>query len=150
MATADGVVIQRGPDGGYGNSVQIRHANGWVTRYAHLRGFRTGIVVGSRVRQGDVIGYVGQTGLATGPHLHYEMLQGGRFVDPLSVDLPAGDPVPSDDRMRWMEESSVRVALLDGVPPAGPVRTLLADAEGIEAEATTAATTAVTTTPRLQ
>jgi murein DD-endopeptidase MepM/ murein hydrolase activator NlpD len=145
MATADGVVIQRGPDGGYGNSVQIRHANGWVTRYAHLRGFRSGIVVGTRVRQGEVIGYVGQTGLATGPHLHYEMLQSGRFVDPLSVDLPAGDPVPSDDRMRWLEESGVRVALLDGIPPAGPVRTLLVDAAPVDAEATTTATT-----PRLQ
>ena len=145
MATADGVVIQRGPDGGYGNSVQIRHVNGWVTRYAHLRGFRSGIVVGSRVHQGDVIGYVGQTGLATGPHLHYEMLQSGRFVDPLSVDLPAGDPVPADNRIRWMEESSVRVALLDVIPGAGPVRTLLAGTEVIAAEATTAATT-----PRLQ
>jgi murein DD-endopeptidase MepM/ murein hydrolase activator NlpD len=145
MATADGVVIQRGPDGGYGNSVQIRHANGWVTRYAHLRGFRSGVVVGTRIRQGEVIGYVGQTGLATGPHLHYEMLQSGRFVDPLSVDLPAGDPVPSDDRMRWLEESGVRVALLDGIPPAGPVRTMLVDAAPVDAEATTTATT-----PRLQ
>jgi murein DD-endopeptidase MepM/ murein hydrolase activator NlpD len=138
MATADGVVIQRGPDGGYGNAIQIRHANGFVTRYAHLRSFRTGIVVGSRVHQGDVIGYVGMTGLATGPHLHYEMLIHGRHVDPLSVDLPAGDPVPVDDRMRWVEESSVRVALLDGVPPAGPVRTLLAGAEVADAGAATA------------
>ena len=134
MSTADGVVIQRGPDGGYGNSIQVRHPNGFVTRYAHLRGFKSGIVVGSRVHQGDVIGYVGQTGLATGPHLHYEMLRGGRYLDPLSVDLPAGDPVPTDDRMRWLEESTVRVALLDGIPGAGPVRTLVADAEAAEAE----------------
>ncbi|MGE0159068.1 MAG: M23 family metallopeptidase [Gemmatimonadales bacterium] len=142
MATADGVVIQRGTDGGYGNSIQIRHANGWVTRYAHLRSFRSGLVVGSRVHQGDVIGYVGMTGLATGPHLHYEMLINGRHVDPLSVDLPAGDPVPSDDRMRWLEESSVRVALLEGIPPAGPVRTLLVEAEEVDADdgAVTAAT----------
>jgi murein DD-endopeptidase MepM/ murein hydrolase activator NlpD len=139
-ATADGVVIQRGPDGGYGNSIQIRHPNGFVTRYAHLRGFKSGIVVGSRVHQSDVIGYVGSTGLATGPHLHYEMLSGGRYLDPLSVDLPAGDPVPSDDRMRWLEESTVRVALLDGIPEAGPVRTLLADAEAAEAEGPSAAT----------
>jgi murein DD-endopeptidase MepM/ murein hydrolase activator NlpD len=137
MTTADGVVIQRGPDGGYGNSIQVRHSNGWVTRYAHLRSFKAGIVVGSRVHQGDIIGYVGQTGLATGPHLHYEMLQRGRYVDPLSVDLPAGDPVPSDDRMRWLEESSVRAALLDGIPSAGPVRTLLVDAEAAAAPAPT-------------
>jgi murein DD-endopeptidase MepM/ murein hydrolase activator NlpD len=93
-----------------------------------MRAFRNGIVVGSRVHQGDVIGYVGMTGLATGNHLHYEMLINGRHVDPLSVDLPAGDPVPSDDRMRWLEESTVRVALLEGIPSAGPVRTMLADA----------------------
>jgi murein DD-endopeptidase MepM/ murein hydrolase activator NlpD len=140
MATADGVVIQRGPDGGYGNSIQIRHPNGFVTRYAHLRGFKSGIVVGSRVHQEDVIGYVGSTGLATGPHLHYEMLIRGRHIDPLSVDLPAGDPVPADDRMRWLEESTVRVALLGGIPGAGPVRTLLADAEAAEVEEPLAAT----------
>ncbi len=129
QATADGVVTERRYDGSYGNTILIRHPNGFQTRYAHMRAFRNGIVVGSRVRQGDVIGYVGMTGLATGPHLHYEMLIGGRHVDPLSVDLPAGDPVPSQDRMRWIEESSVRVALLDGVPGAGPVRTLVVDAE---------------------
>ena len=128
MATADGVVTQRGWDGGYGNAVVIRHPNGFVTRYAHLRAFRNGVVVGTRVHQSDVIGYVGQTGLATGPHLHYEMIRGGRQIDPLSVDLPAGDPVPSDDRMRWLDESSVRLALLDGIPEAGPVRTLVVDA----------------------
>jgi len=122
MATSDGVVIHRGFDNSYGNSVQIRHPNGFVTRYAHMRGFRSGIVVGSRVRQGDVIGYVGSTGLATGPHLHYEMLRGGRHIDPLSVDLPAGDPVPADDRSRWEREMTVRVALLETIPGAGPVR----------------------------
>jgi murein DD-endopeptidase MepM/ murein hydrolase activator NlpD len=144
MATADGVVIQRGPDGGYGNSVQVRHANGWVTRYAHLRGFRSGIVVGTRVRQGEVIGYVGQTGLATGPHLPSELLQRGRFVDPLAEDLPAGDPVPAADRMRWHAESGGRVALLNGSPPSGPVRTMRVDAAPVEADTTT------TTAPRLQ
>jgi murein DD-endopeptidase MepM/ murein hydrolase activator NlpD len=129
MATSDGVVTERRLDGSYGNTILIRHPNGFQTRYAHMRAFRNGIVVGSRVQQGDVIGYVGQTGLATGPHLHYEMLISGRHVDPLSVDLPAGDPVPSQDRMRWIEESSVRVALLDGVPGAGPVRAMVVDAE---------------------
>ena len=128
MATSDGVVIHRGFDNSYGNSIQIRHPNGFVTRYAHMRGFRSGIVVGSRVRQGDVIGYVGATGLATGPHLHYEMLRGGRHIDPLSVDLPAGDPVPSDDRTRWQSEMSTRVALLETIPGAGPVRDFVARA----------------------
>ena len=134
MATSDGVVTERRLDGSYGNTVLIRHPNGFQTRYAHMRAFRSGVVVGSRVQQGDVIGYVGMTGLATGPHLHYEMLQGGRHMDPLSVDLPPGDPVPSDDRMRWLDEAAVRVALLDGIPGAGPVRTLVADAEPQEGQ----------------
>ncbi|MDX1646220.1 MAG: M23 family metallopeptidase [Longimicrobiales bacterium] len=128
MATSDGVVIHRGPKGGLGNAVEIRHPNGFVTRYGHLTGFRGGISVGSRVKQSDVIGYVGMTGLATGPHLHYEMLRSGRHMDPLSVDLPAGDPVPSEDRVRWSSERTARMALLDLIPPAGPVRSFVAEA----------------------
>lgn len=129
MATSDGVVIHRGPKGGLGNAVVIRHPNGFVTRYGHMRAFASGIHVGTRVKQSDVVGYVGMTGLATGPHLHYEMLRGGRHMDPLSVDLPKGDPVPSDDHTRWRSEMSGRMALLESIPPAGPVRTYLAEAE---------------------
>jgi murein DD-endopeptidase MepM/ murein hydrolase activator NlpD len=147
MATSDGVVIHRGFDSSYGNSIQIRHPNGFVTRYAHMRAFRNGIVVGSRVKQSDVIGYVGSTGLATGPHLHYEMLRGGRHIDPLSVDLPAGDPVPSEDRLRWGNELSVRVALLETIPGAGPVRDFVAQARS---ESPTDAEQAATPTGGLQ
>ena len=129
MATADGVVTQRGPNGGLGNAVEIRHPNGFVTRYGHLRAFKAGINVGTRVRQGDIVGFVGMTGLATGPHLHYEMLRGGKQMDPLSVDLPAGDPVPSQNRARWQAEMSARVALLELVPRAGPVRTATAEVD---------------------
>jgi len=131
MATSDGVVIQRGPNGGLGNAVEIRHPNGFVTRYGHMSRFNSNVVLGTRVRQGDVIGYVGMTGLATGPHLHYEMLRNGRHMDPLSVDLPAGDPVPADDMVRWMDEMMARVALLESIPGGGPVRT--ATTEDLEA-----------------
>jgi murein DD-endopeptidase MepM/ murein hydrolase activator NlpD len=127
MATSDGVVIQRGPNGGLGNAVEIRHPNGFVTRYGHMSRFNPNVVLGTRVRQGDVIGYVGMTGLATGPHLHYEMLRNGRHMDPLSVDLPAGDPVPTDDMVRWMDEMMARVALLESIPGGGPVRTAAID-----------------------
>jgi len=72
--------------------------------------------VGNRVDQGDIIGYVGMTGLATGPHLHYEMRIGGRPQDPLSIELPAGDPVPSDQREMWESQSRTRLALLDRLP----------------------------------
>jgi murein DD-endopeptidase MepM/ murein hydrolase activator NlpD len=129
MATSDGVVIHRSPKGSFGNTVEIRHPNGFVTRYAHLRSFRSGVNVGTRVKQGDVIGYVGMTGLATGPHLHYEMMRSGRHMDPLSVDLPAGDPVPSDDRDRWRSAMTSRVSLLESIPRAGPIRTFTALAE---------------------
>jgi len=129
MATSDGVVIHRGPKGSFGNTVEIRHPNGFVTRYAHLSQFRRGVVMGTRVRQTDIIGYVGMTGSATGPHLHYEMLRGGTQMDPLSVDLPAGDPVPSENRMGWMADRDVRVALLEGIPGGGPVRSAQADDE---------------------
>jgi murein DD-endopeptidase MepM/ murein hydrolase activator NlpD len=127
MATSDGVVIQRGPNGGLGNAVEIRHPNGFVTRYGHMSRFAPGISVGSRVGQGDVIGYVGSTGLATGPHLHYEMLRHGKHVDPLSVDLPAGDPVPTDDWERWTTELAPRLALLERMPAPGLSRFAEAD-----------------------
>jgi murein DD-endopeptidase MepM/ murein hydrolase activator NlpD len=129
MATADGVVIHRGPKGSFGNTVEIRHPNGFVTRYAHLRAFRSGVNLGTRVKQSDIIGYVGMTGLANGPHLHYEMMRSGRHMDPLSVDLPAGDPVPTDDWARWRTEMTSRVALLETIPRPGPVRTFAASAD---------------------
>jgi murein DD-endopeptidase MepM/ murein hydrolase activator NlpD len=123
MATSDGVVVYRARKGDFGNTVEIRHPNGIVTRYGHLQGFKRGINVGSRVHQSDVIGYVGMTGLSTGPHLHYEMLRSGRQMDPLSVKLPAGDPVPTDAFDRWRTDMSARTALLESIPGAGPVRT---------------------------
>ena len=91
-------------------------------------------MLGTRVKQSDVIGYVGMTGLATGNHLHYEMLKNGQQIDPLEVDLPAGDPVPADDRRRWTTEMTGRVALLESVPRAGPVRTTVAAAAPDAAE----------------
>lgn len=123
MATADGVVQHRGALGGLGNAVVIAHANGFTTRYGHMSRFSAGVRVGSRVSQGDVIGYVGMTGLATGPHLHYEMIRNGTHVDPLAVDLPNGDPVPSEAMDRWTAELTPRIALLEQIAAPGEVRT---------------------------
>lgn len=131
MATADGVVIYRAWKGDFGNCIEIRHPNGWVTRYGHLSGFKRGISVGTRVHQSDVIGYVGMTGLATGPHLHYEMLLHGVSRDPLSVSLPRGDPIPSADNARWRAERASRLSLLESIPGAGPVRTVAQAADDI-------------------
>jgi murein DD-endopeptidase MepM/ murein hydrolase activator NlpD len=123
QATADGRIVARGVSGGYGNLVEIQHANGFRTRYGHLRGFAAGQRVGSTIRQGEVIGYVGMTGLATGPHLHYEMLRNGTQVDPLSARLPTGgEPVPSQAVKRWSEELVGRLALLEVLPGPNEVR----------------------------
>lgn len=102
LATADGHVVSAGSRGGYGNAVEIRHG-GITTLYAHLSGFANGVRSGARVRQGDPIGYVGATGYATGPHLHYEFKVGGVHQDPLRVALPKAEPVPSRLKSRFMQ-----------------------------------------------
>ncbi|HXT09804.1 MAG TPA: M23 family metallopeptidase [Roseiarcus sp.] len=88
LAAGNGVVIKAGWDSGYGRRVEIQHTNGYVTTYNHMSGFGRGVTEGVRVTQGQVIGYVGQTGLATGPHLHYEVIINGNFVDPMGIKLP--------------------------------------------------------------
>ena len=89
-ASGNGTIEKVGWEGGYGKYVRIRHANGYETAYGHMTAFARSTRVGARVRQGQVIGYVGSTGLSTGPHVHYEVLVNGRFVDPLRVRLPRG------------------------------------------------------------
>ncbi len=93
-ASRDGTILVRGDLGSAGNTVEVQHADGIVTIYAHLSRFEPGQAVGTRVRQRQVIGYVGATGRATGPHLHYAMKKNGRFVDPMNFEVRAGRPVP--------------------------------------------------------
>jgi murein DD-endopeptidase MepM/ murein hydrolase activator NlpD len=91
FAAGNGTVLKAEWDrGGYGRRVEIQHLNGYVTAYSHMSGFARGIQTGSKVRQGQVIGYVGNTGLSTGPHLHYEVMINGNFVDPMRIRLPRG------------------------------------------------------------
>lgn len=87
FAAGNGTVAEVGWDSGYGRRIEIQHANGYMTTYNHLSGFARGLKEGLNVKQGQVIGYLGQTGLATGPHLHYEVLVNGHFVDPMRVKL---------------------------------------------------------------
>jgi len=87
FAAGNGTILNAGWDSGYGRRIEIQHANGYITTYNHMSGFARGISAGTKVRQGQVIGYLGQSGLATGPHLHYEVLVNGRFVDPMRVKL---------------------------------------------------------------
>jgi murein DD-endopeptidase MepM/ murein hydrolase activator NlpD len=90
LASGNGLIDKVGWESGYGKYVRIRHANGYETAYGHMTAFARSTQAGTRVRQGQVIGYVGSTGLSTGPHLHYEILVNGRFVDPLRLKLPRG------------------------------------------------------------
>jgi murein DD-endopeptidase MepM/ murein hydrolase activator NlpD len=112
-AVADGVVRRAGWSGGYGNLLELAHARGYSTRYGHLRAFARGIHPGSRVRQGEVVAYVGMTGLATGPHLHYEFRSQGLPLNPASVKEIAGEPVESGRDSRFRRTVQQRVAALE-------------------------------------
>ncbi len=107
-AAGDGRVEYAGRKGGYGNYVSIRHNSRYSTAYAHMKAIRRGVTKGARVRQGQVIGYVGSTGRSTGPHLHYEITEGKRQVNPLSVKMPSGRRLKGRELKRFQ-------AMRDGV-----------------------------------
>ena len=123
-ATADGIVTQVGRDEGYGNLIEIRHANGIRTRYGHLSAFARGLRAGKRVEQGETIGFVGATGLATGPHLHYEFLVNGRPTNPQRKDVGTGSPIPRSlravyDSARSRLQAELDSSTAEAVPQAG-------------------------------
>lgn len=105
-AAGKGKVVFAGRKGGYGNVIILQHGNKYSTLYAHMRGFARGIHVGERVDQGETIGYVGMTGLATGPHLHYEFRVNGVHRDPLTVPLPRARGVSAPERPRFAARSA--------------------------------------------
>jgi len=112
-AAGDGKVIFRGVKGGYGNTVVLQHGSNITTLYAHLSKFRKGVSNGSRVKQGQTIGYVGKSGLATGPHLHYEFRINGAHRNPLTVKLPDAAPIPAKYKAEFMQQSQQLLAQLD-------------------------------------
>jgi murein DD-endopeptidase MepM/ murein hydrolase activator NlpD len=114
--TADGTVSFASWDGGYGNLIRIDHGNGYETRYAHLSRFAPGVRRGARVKQGQLIGYTGATGLATAPHLHYEIRHNGRAADARTVRLPAAPPVPPESMPAFQALAQERSLLLATVP----------------------------------
>ena len=116
MASADGVVTLAGTWGGLGRAIRLRHANGYQTIYGHLS--RISVRRGQRVSQGQRIGKVGSTGLATGPHLDYRMKQNGRYVDPLKVQLPPADPIPEAEHGAFDVVRTRRLALIQSRPDA--------------------------------
>jgi murein DD-endopeptidase MepM/ murein hydrolase activator NlpD len=112
-AAGDGRVTLAGRKGGYGNTIVIKHGQRYQTLYAHMQGFAKGIRAGSNVKQGQIIGYIGTTGLSTGPHLHYEFQANGVHVDPLSQKLPISDPIHASEKQRFTERSKTLLAKLD-------------------------------------
>ncbi|HTL05879.1 MAG TPA: M23 family metallopeptidase [Gemmatimonadales bacterium] len=114
LAAGNGIVLRAGWGGGYGNLVELRHLNGITTRYGHLSGFARGIRPGSRVDQGQVVGYVGSSGLASGPHLHYEFRVDGVARDSRRVELGHGEALPAAYRQLFLAERTRLVAALGG------------------------------------
>lgn len=123
MTIGDGTVISKGWGGGGGNTLKIRHNSVYTTAYLHLSRYAKGIKVGDRVHQGDVIGYVGMTGTATGPHLDFRVWKNGTPINPLKMESPSAEPVKPEnlhalDSMRRVYISALDSALVS--PAAGP------------------------------
>jgi murein DD-endopeptidase MepM/ murein hydrolase activator NlpD len=113
-AVGDGVVIFAGRKGGYGNVLEVRHRNGYVSRYGHLRGFARTTKRGATVTIGQTIGFVGMTGLATAPHLHFEVLVGGVQRNPrVALAIKGGEPLPASERDEFSRTRGTLMALLD-------------------------------------
>jgi len=118
--TADGTVTFTGRKGGGGNMVTVRHANGYETNYLHLSRFGSGIRRGVRVGQGQVIGYVGSTGLSTGPHLDYRVTLNGKWVNPLAISSPPVKPLSEERLQRYLAHALAVLSLIvDEEPPTG-------------------------------
>ena len=114
-SVGDGAVIYAGWRGGYGNTVEVRHPNGFVTRYAHLSRFARGVRRGARVSISETVGFVGMTGLATGPHLHFEVLVNGAQRDPRkALAAKSAEPIPAGDRVAFEAIRAQLVATMDG------------------------------------
>ena len=113
-AIGDGTVIFAGWKGGYGNTLELRHRNGYVTRHGHLKGFAAGIRPGKQVSIGTTVAYVGSTGLSTGPHLHFEVLVKGVQRDPsTALRTKGGEPIPKAERSAFAEQQRQYIATLD-------------------------------------
>ena len=115
FAAGNGVVEKAGRSAGYGNLTLIKHTNGYETAYGHQSAFAKGVVPGARVRQGQIIGYVGSTGLSTGPHLHFEIRVNAKPVDPLRIRLPRGRVLQAELLGNFVRERD-RIDSLLGTP----------------------------------
>ena len=114
-ATADGKIVSAGTKGGYGKAVVLRHAGRFTTLYGHMNGFAKEVKSGRRVKQGDVIGYIGSTGLATGPHLHYEFRLDGVHRNPLTYKTPKAGSIDEEFKSEFAQQTNQWLAELNGI-----------------------------------
>jgi len=120
LAAGRGVIEKAGRNGQYGNYVRIRHANGYQTAYAHMHRFASGVTEGAKVRQGQIIGYIGSTGLSSGPHLHFEVLVNNRHVDPMTIKVPRERQLEGRELVEFQRER----ARIDEIMRRSPVMTI--------------------------
>ena len=125
MAAGNGTIEVAGRQGGYGNYVRIRHANGYRTAYGHMLQFAEGVVKGVKVRQGQIIGYLGNSGMSTGPHVHYEVLVNNRFTNPLSIKIPRSRQLQG----RLLSEFRREKSRIDDLMHRAPVKTRVISVE---------------------
>jgi murein DD-endopeptidase MepM/ murein hydrolase activator NlpD len=121
-AAGSGTVVKAGWHSGYGRLVSVQHKYGYKSRYAHMSRIADGVTVGTKVKQGQVVGYVGTTGLSTGPHLHYELLVNDRAVNPLKIRLPRGRELAGETRDAFLKDRARIDALLQQDAPAQVAR----------------------------
>jgi len=112
-SSGSGKIIHRGTKGGYGRTIIVKHGTRYSTLYAHMHKYAKNTQVGKRVKQGQIIGYVGKSGLATGPHLHYEFRVNGVHRNPLTVKLPDAAPLPKSEMQRFKSATTEQFARLD-------------------------------------
>lgn len=124
LAAGNGTLVEVGRKGGYGNHIRLKHANGYQTTYSHMRRFAKGMVPGTKVRQGQIIGYVGSTGYSSGPHLHYEVLVNNRQVNPMSIHVPRGRRLKG----KLLADFQKKRARIDDLMNRPPVMTRVAEA----------------------
>ncbi|MDZ4317352.1 MAG: peptidoglycan DD-metalloendopeptidase family protein, partial [Phenylobacterium sp.] len=130
LSAGDGVIVEARRWGGYGNWVRVRHADGWETGYAHASRFAKGIRPGMRVKQGQVIAYVGSTGMSTGPHLHYEVWKNGQRVNPIGAKVPQGTILTGGELAAFKaKKSRIDTLLASSGPAKGDAAVKLAAAE---------------------
>ena len=144
MAAGNGTIEMAARNGSYGNYIRIRHGNSYKTAYAHLKSYARGIRKGKKVKQGQIIGYVGTTGRSTGPHLHYEVLLSGKQINSQTLKLPTARTLKAEDLNQFRQNRGVYLAEVETITSAfaGALATGIVTAENTATRSASADTLA--------